>query len=81
MTKYIADNPADQPFHDMMDEIEIAYQRAEKAGLHPLKIKWCLQYMVEIYEDSHPEIKEIEKGEAFQSLPKILGLLYEKFKK
>lgn len=62
MTKYIAEDPKEQPIHDMMDDIEIAYQKAEKAGGHPLKIALALHHMILIYKDEHPELEE-HKGD------------------
>lgn len=47
--KYKSDDPADQPIHDMMDDIEAAYQKAENAGGHPLKILTAIGYMQQLY--------------------------------
>lgn len=54
MTKYIAKNPNDQPLHDMMDEIEIAYRKCLDKGINPQKIYWCMLHMVKIFFDNHP---------------------------
>lgn len=72
MTKYISPNPADQPLHDMMDEIEACYQKCEKNGIHPLKIYWCLQHMTKIYFDNHPELEELEEDPDLVELKALL---------
>jgi hypothetical protein len=60
MTKYISDDPKIQPLHDMMDEIEIAYNKADDAGMDPIKVKMTLLMMSMIYDNKHPQLT---KGE------------------
>ena len=76
MTKYIAENPEQQPIHDMMDDIEIAYRKADKAGIKPIHVKVALQHMVLIYSDEHPELPG--SGTVIEL---IIKAMREKFKK
>jgi len=43
--KYISEIEEDQPIHDMMDEIETAYQKSIKAGASKSKTLAALIYM------------------------------------
>jgi hypothetical protein len=56
MTKYTAENPADQPLHDWMDEIEKAYIRLEEIGISREKILVTLVNMSLIYEERHGDL-------------------------
>jgi len=67
MTKYNAANPADQPLHDMMDEIEAAYQKCDKAGVAPQKVLSALANMVFIYKQECPDF-DMTLEELFQLL-------------
>ncbi len=58
MAKYNSKNPEDQPIHDMMDDIEVAYQKAEKNGAHPLKILMAIGYMEHLYKEEKNFTKE-----------------------
>lgn len=67
MTKYISEDPSLQPLHDMMDEIEIAYNKADKAGMDPVKVKMTLLLMAMIYDSKHPNLAK-EGGDTLSLL-------------